>query len=452
MDAAKGGCDNPRFESALISGVRSTMKPLARFAAAAVIAAVTTARAQTSISELIGKVRDGEGKPIVGAEVTVTNKTFPERVQKATSDKKGNLTVSGIIYQPTAQDWTVAISAPGFVPVSAHVVARDSTKVLYLEDSPKLSAKSPSFELKIKAFAEIRAEFTMRPGDAAEEAAPAPAVPLPPAATAGAGPAGGETDAYSQAVAKLRAGEPEAAVELLKQAVDEKPDDWERRDLYAKVLLKLDRQGEATIQANKAAVAAPDKAGPYITLADIYLARGLPEKAADAVAKAQQLEPENMKVVERAAMVAANAGRLDEAIALNEKVLAAKPGSSEVMLALADLYNRRKQPKKAEEMLDKVIALDPQSAHRTLYNLGVVIENRDEATDADHRKAAEAFRKAIDLKPGYALAHRDLGFVLLRMGSLPEARKELQKYVDLDPQARDAADIKATIKSLSSSK
>jgi len=38
------------------------------------------------------------------------------------------------------------------------------------------------------------------------------------------------------------------------------------------------------------------------------------------------------------------------------------------------------------------------------------------------------------------------------MGSLPEARKELQRYVDLDPRARDAAEIKDTIKSLGGSK
>ena len=88
----------------------------------------------------------------------------------------------------------------------------------------------------------------------------------------------------------------------------------------------------------------------------------------------------------------------------------------------------------------------------TFYNLGVVIENRDEATDGDHRKAIEAFRKAIDLKSDYGIAHRDLGFALLRVGDLPGARKELQKYADLEPRAKDAADIKATIKSLDTGK
>jgi Flp pilus assembly protein TadD len=250
----------------------------------------------------------------------------------------------------------------------------------------------------------------------------------------------------------VRKGDPEASVDLFKKAIDAKPDDWERRDVFAKVLLRLDRQGEATIQANKAIGLAPDKAAPLITLTDIYLARGLPDKAADSIAKAGELEPENLKVLERRASLAASQGKLDEAIELNEKVLAKKSDNTEVLVALADLYNRKKDPKKAEEMLNRVVALDPKNAYRTFYNLGVVILNREDTTDADNRKAGEAFRKSIDLKPDYALAHRDLGFTLLRMGNLPEARKELQRYVDLDPRARDVAEIKDTIKSLSGSK
>jgi Flp pilus assembly protein TadD len=421
-----------------MSRIRSVLATLAVTAVAGV--------AQAQTSTIVGKVLDADGKPIAGAEVQASADAFPDRVYKGPTDKKGNFLIEGLLYTSQAPMWTVAIKAEGWDPVGVKIVARDAQRTLYFSDDAKLSAKKPSTEVKMRAFAEIRMEFTMRPHEAEE--AQIPSLPVPGAAPG----APVEGDAYAQAIEKVRAGDSEGSVDLFKKAIEEKPDEWERRDLYAKVLLKLDRQGEATIQANKAVQLAPDKAAPLVTLTDIYLARGLADKAADSIAKAEKLEPENGKVLERAASVAAGAGRIDEAIALNERVLAAKPDNTEVLVALADLYNRKKQPKKAEELLNKVVALDPGNAHRTFYNLGVVIENRDDATEGDHRKAIEAFRKAIDLKPSYALAHRDLGFALMRNGDLMGARKELQKYVDLSPNAKDAAEIKATVKSLDSTK
>lgn len=443
------------------------MRRIAITLAVASIIAVCDVSAQTSVSEINGKVLDPDGKPIPGAEISAQNKSFKDQLLKGTSDKRGNFSVPGLLYTATALKWTVTITAPGFVPVKAHIVARGSNRTLYMEDNAKLSAKTNSFEVTVHAFSEVRVEYTMRPGDAEAEAAPPPPPPPPepvapvgegapgaaaaipgiPGAAPGAPPA---NDSYGQAAELVRNGKAEDSVDLFKKAIEEKPDDWERRTTFARVLLGLDRQGEATIQANKAAQIAPDKAGPYVALTDIYLARGLSDKAAEAIAKAQQLEPDNMKVLERAAAVDANAGKLDEAIALNEKVLAMKPDNTEVMVALADLYNRKKQPKKAEEILDRIKAADPKNAYRTFYNLGVVIENRDDATEADHRKAMAAFRQAIELKPDYAVAHRDLGIALIRTGDLAEARKELQKYVDLAPTARDVGEIKGTIKSIPS--
>jgi len=428
------------------------------------LALATAARAQTA--DFVGKVVDSDGKPIAGAALTVASPVFKDRVYKGTSDKKGNYFVSGVLTSEQSPVFTVAVAADGYVPSKASIVARTGDKTRYYDDERNLNAKSAPVEVKARAFAEVRVDFTMRTGDAAAEAAEAAG--LPPAAAAGA-PAGdaailgappgaaaaatgGPPDDYMQAIAKVRGGDTEGSVDFFKKAIEAKPDDWERRDVFAKVLLKLDRQGEATIQANKAAGLAPDKAAPLVTLSDIYMARGLQDKASDAITKAGQLEPDNLKVTERAAAIAAQSGKVDEAIALNEKVLEKNPNNTEVLVALADLYSRKKNPKKAEEMLAKVVDMDPKNAYRTFYNLGVVIENRDDLTEADHRKAIEAFRKAIDLRPDYAIAHRDLGFAMLRNGDLPGARKELQKYVDLSPQARDAADIKATIKSLESSK
>jgi tetratricopeptide (TPR) repeat protein len=418
-------------------------------------AAAGAASAQTA--SVVGKVSDVAGKPIVGAEIAVSCDAFPDRVYKGTTDKRGNYDVEGVFTSEQAPMWKVLVTAKGYVPAHVSIVARDAGKTRYFDDDRNLRPSAPAVEVKLKAYAEARLEFTMGPADDETETALVPGgveAPGLPAAQAAA-PAGGAPpppDDYGLAIEKVRAGDPEASVDLFKKAIEAKPDDWERRDLFAKVLLRLDRQGEATIQANKAAALAPDKAAPLVTLTDIYMARGLAAKADEALAKAQKLEPDNVKVLERSAEMAAQSGKLDEGIDLYQKVLDKKPGSTEVMVAMADLYNRKKQPKKAEEILDQVVKLDPNNAYRTFYNLGVVIENRDDITEADNRKAIEAFRKAIALKPDYAVAHRDLAFALLHSGTKPEqieATKELKRYIELDPSARDAGDIKATIQSLS---
>ena len=421
-----------------------------RFVLAVIVASALAGIARAQTSEIVGKVLDITGKPIAGAEVKAANVAFPERVYTDKSDKKGNYLVTGLLYAAQAQSWTISVKAEGYVPISVKTVARDAQRNLYLSDDVKLSAAHPTTELKIKGFSEVRMEFTLQPGDAAAEIAPI--APSGAAGVAGDAGVGSASTSYDQALAKVRSGDLEESVDLFKKALDEKPDDWERRDVFAKVLVKLDRQGEATIQANKAVQLAPDKAAPLVTLTDIYLARGLPDKAEESIGRAQKLEPDSTKVLERAASVAAGQGKLDEAITMSERILAAKPDNTEVLVSLAALYNRNKQPKKAEEALNRVVALDPANAHRTFYILGLVIENRDDLTEADHRKAIEAYRKAIDLKPDYAIAHRDLGLALLRTGDMMGARKELAKYVQIEPNAKDAADIKATVKSLESAK
>ena len=279
----------------------------------------------------------------------------------------------------------------------------------------------------------------MRPGDAAAEAAP-PSVRSLPRDAAAAAAARSAPDTYAQALDKVRCGERRR----LGRPVQES-DRREARRLgaarssSAKVLLKLDRQGEATIQANKAAQLAPDKAGPLVTLTDIYIARGLADKAADAIAKAAAARSRTTpRCSERAAAVAASAGKIDEAIALNEKVIAAEARQHARSWSLwPTCYNRNKQPKR-EPKRRSTRSWRSIRRTRTGRSTTWASSSRTATTrpDADHRKAIEAFRKAIDLKPDYALAHRDLGFALLRTGDLTGARKELQEYVDLEPNAR----------------
>jgi tetratricopeptide (TPR) repeat protein len=55
-----------------------------------------------------------------------------------------------------------------------------------------------------------------------------------------------------------------------------------------------------------------------------------------------------------------------------------------------------------------------------------------------HEQSLAAFRKTIELNPAYAVAHYNLGTLLLKLGNYAEAVQPLQEAIRLDPQFSDA--------------
>ena len=66
----------------------------------------------------------------------------------------------------------------------------------------------------------------------------------------------------------------------------------------------------------------------------------------------------------------------------------------------------------------------------------------------DSRTAVVAFRRAVQAQPGYATAWRALGLAHEKLGEWGQAKTALQRYVQLAPNAPDAAQIRARIGSL----
>jgi superkiller protein 3 len=91
-------------------------------------------------------------------------------------------------------------------------------------------------------------------------------------------------------------------------------------------------------------------------------------------------------------------------------------------------------------MYQKVIAVDPGNAASVFYNLGVHAwnENKD-------KEAAQAFKKAIEIDPKYAPAHKELARTLTKLQDFEGAVQHYQEYLKLNPQAPDAKEIRDTI-------
>lgn len=400
-------------------------------------AGASAAYAQATF-EIVGKITDAEGNGLADVRVAAWNTAFPEMKRDTKSGKKGNFFLSGLLYNQQKREWEFSFETDGLAPRTMKVVARMGDRTIYNEFEKAFAPGESSFRIPVMGIGEIRMDITMgEPGAAAAPGAPA---------AAGAGDV--ELDPWAVGNQRVTAGDFQGSVEWLEKAVAAAPEDAERRELLARVFLKLDRSSEALNQVRKATRSAPDRLSVHLLLADIHASRGETQYAYDAIVAARALEPENPDVLQRVAWLATDLGKPEEAIGAYEAIVAAKPDDTESWLALGDLYNRAGMPDKASAAFERVTELDPGNAYKTFFNLGALIENRPNLTPADNRKAVEAFRKSVEINPEYGPGWRHLAYSQLRSGDLADARASFERYLAVEPQAKDAKEIRDTIKSL----
>ena len=380
-----------------------------------------------------GKVVDMEGKPIVGAVLKITKLAPPKTVYDGKTDKNGAFWFPMLQYTPPG-DFQVEIEAEGYFTGKVKAESRTGDRTLIGDPfESKIRVGATVFQVRITSLGEAKLDFTL-------------SKEKPPQAVAQAAPV--EQDPLDIARGLIKNGDYQGSVEPFQTAIAAQPEEPERRQLFAYALLKLDRLGEAEAQATRAAQLAPDKAGSNLILAEIYKTKGDNAKAWEALQKERAVAPDNPRVLERIASLGAELGKLDDAIAAAEAVTRLKPDDPEGWIALGSLYAQKKQLDKSEQAFRKVVDLDPANAAQTFYNIGVVLANKPDISEGDNRKITEAFRKAVELKPDYAAAHRELAFALLRSGDSEGARKGLERYLELDPKAADAAEIQSLVKGL----
>ena len=182
--------------------------------------------------------------------------------------------------------------------------------------------------------------------------------------------------------------------------------------------------------------------------ADIYAGQQAFDLAATELEAQAELTPDNLGLFRRMAWIAEQRGDNVRAIAANEALVEHQPTNTGAWLALGSLYAAVGQPEKSGEAFTRVVELDPANAYTTFFNIGVLIENKPNPTPAEERRALDAFRKAVEIKPDYAKAHRHLAYALLRTGDLKGARQELERYLEIEPDAGDSGEVKALVSSL----
>jgi tetratricopeptide (TPR) repeat protein len=122
--------------------------------------------------------------------------------------------------------------------------------------------------------------------------------------------------------------------------------------------------------------------------------------------------------------------QFEPAIQLLQEVLAEQPTSDEARLKLAQAYIRAGDPGAAKKELHKLVTDYPDlpDGH---FLLGMVLLQWTKGSEAD---AEGEFRKAIELRPGFAMAHYNLGRCLQQQGKLGPARQAYEDALRHRPQ------------------
>ena len=166
----------------------------------------------------------------------------------------------------------------------------------------------------------------------------------------------------------------------------------------------------------------------------------------------------------------ANAGDIPGAIAKIEEAVAKKPELVAGYDALAKLYVRQKDYAKAIDRANKALSFDPDQPelYAILYEAYNATGDKAKAADAKKKMPANAavlfndaaklinankdseaeplLKQAIAADEKFAKAYYELGMVYVRAGKSADAKANLQKYLELEPNGADAATAKEMLK------
>lgn len=168
----------------------------------------------------------------------------------------------------------------------------------------------------------------------------------------------------------------------------------------------------------------------------------------------------------------ANSGKPVEAIAKFEEAVAKKPTLTPAWIALAKVQFKQKNHAKAIEAAKKALEIDDEDVEMwsvlaqsyaatgdkanaaaaqkklpanagQLFNDAAALINKGNDGDAE-----PLLKQAIAADAKMSLAYYELGMIYVRSGNSADAKTNLEKYLELDPNGKDSATAKEMLKYL----
>ncbi len=188
-------------------------------------------------------------------------------------------------------------------------------------------------------------------------------------------------------------GDPAAAVDLIEASPLDltQPVNAEALAVLVHNLSLLGRHAEAIRRVDAAVAAHPDFAGFHELRGNALLAAGKePSEVREALARAQELEPERVSVLVALAELAARAGDLDEALALYDRAAALAPDDPAPAWAAIELLRRSSREANVEQRAERLL-----DAHGYHAGAAELLARRLVARDADLDRAHELAQRAV---------------------------------------------------------
>ena len=265
----------------------------------------------------------------------------------------------------------------------------------------------------------------------------------------------------------LSAGDPKAAAESYRKAVQLNPRDAklhynlslaldrlgdvasERRELQKTIeldpniavaqnqlgliALRNGNQGEAEQRFKKTLTIDPTFAEAQSNLGVVYSQQGKNEEAAALFQQAIKNDPKYSKSYVNLGLLLAQQGRLPEAEQQFRTAIQVAPDDADAYAALGMLQAKTERGPDAVKSFQKAVTLAPNSA-QTHLNLGIALVDQ-----FDRPGGFKEFSEAARLDPKLAAAHYNLGRFYFETGKYDDARQELETAIRLQPN--DAASL-----------
>lgn len=215
-----------------------------------------------------------------------------------------------------------------------------------------------------------------------------------------------------------------AAYESALKARPEYPEAWYNIGV---VYLRQTEYERAENAFNNAVRLRPDYEQAWFNLGVVYGNSSRDQEAMDAYRKALKIRPDYYQAQLNLAVRHAKRKEYDEAIRLYRAILARDGSYSVAWFNLGNAYMEDHRPAEAVAALRKAVALEPSNT-KTLRFLGRAL-----LLDSKDREAVQVLENAVAAEPADARLRLELARALGQAGRKNDARAELAKARQLDP-------------------